>query len=171
MKTIKITLILLFVVQITLAQESDLSVFKAFIGKTWKAEGNWGDGTKFKQEIDFKFDLDSTIVITKSKGFTNKEQTKYGSRNHGIRKYDTITKTIKFWEFDVFGGVTEGEVHVDGKNIVYQYKYGESVVTDMWEYVNNTTYNFKVGNYKDDEWKEVYLETQFKASNTDTNGR
>ncbi len=167
MKTIKITLILLFVIQITLAQESDLSVFKPFTGKTWKAEGNWGDGTKFKQEIEFKFDLDSTIVITKSNGFTNKEQTKYGPRNHGVRKYDDTTKTILFWEFDVFGGVTEGIVKINGKNLIYQYEYGDSVVTDMWEYIDDNTYTFKVGNYQEGQWKQVYLETQFKVSNTD----
>ncbi len=167
-----ITLGLLFLTTtISYTQQSNLSIFKNLTDKVWQAEGNWGDGNKFKQEIIFTFDLDSTIVIAKSKGFTNKEQTQYGSRNHGIRKYDTITKTIHFWEFDVFGGVTEGIVKVDGKNIIYQYQYGESLVTDMWEYVDEATYNFKIGSYVDGKWKQVYLKTQFKAKNRDRNGK
>ncbi|MEW7290844.1 hypothetical protein [Aquimarina sp. 2304DJ70-9] len=165
MKLIKTAVLFFFITQITLAQESNLSIFKPLTNKVWKAQGNWGDGSKFKQEIVFEFDLNNNIVITKSKGFTNKEQTQYGSRNHGIRKYDVATKTIKFWEFDVFGGLTKGEVILDGNNILYQYQYGESVVTDMWIYVDNNTYNFKVGSYADGKWKQVYLETQFKAVN------
>ncbi|GAA4277085.1 hypothetical protein [Aquimarina mytili] len=164
MKNIKIVFLFFFIIQITLAQESKLSIFKSLANTVWKAEGKWGDGSTFKQEIAFEFDLDSTIVIAKSKGFINKEQTKYGNRNHGIRKYDAVSNTIKFWEFDVFGGLTTGVVEVVGKNILYQYQYGESVVTDMWEYVDDTTYNFKVGNYIDGNWKQTYLETQFKAS-------
>ncbi len=165
MKTIQILLLFTLVSHLSWSQKSELSVFKNLTDKVWQAEGNWGDGSKFKQEIVFTFDLDSTIVITKSKGFTNKERTEYGSRNHGIRKYDVATKTIKFWEFDVFGGLTKGEVTIDGKNILYQYQYGESVVTDMWIYVDDNTYNFKVGSYADGKWKQVYLETQFKAVN------
>ena len=108
--------------------------------------------------------LDSTIVIAKSIGFINKEQTKLGLRNHGIRQYDKITKSIKFWEFDVFGELTKGSVFSEGKNIVYQYTYGTSTVTDMWEYVNDSTYNLIVGTYENGEWKQVYLSTKFKKT-------
>lgn len=147
------------------AQDNPLSSgFKNLVGKRWKAEGSWSDGSKFKQEIDFTYSLEGKIVITESKGFINKEQTEYGHRNHGIRKYDTESKTIQFWEFDVFGGVTQGKVVFDGQNILYQYSYGGTEVTDAWEYVNDTTYNFKVGSYSNGEWKQIYLETQFKAT-------
>ncbi|WP_378182196.1 hypothetical protein [Aquimarina sp. SS2-1] len=166
MKTIKIFLLLATISVSSQSQETNLSIFNNLVGKEWKAEGIWGDGTVFKQETIFTFDLDKTLIIAKSKGFTNKDQTQYGWRNHGIRKFDTQTKSIKFWEFDVFGGVTEGIVYVDGKNLIYQYQYGESLITDMWEYVNDHTYNFKVGNYTDGNWKQIYLETQFKALNS-----
>ena len=153
------------------SQQTHLSSFQNLVGKEWIAEGKWGDGTAFKQEIIFTFDLNNTLVIAKSKGFTNKEQTEYGWRNHGVRKFDSETNTIRFWEFDVFGGLTEGTVKIDGKNIIYQYKYGESSVTDMWEYVNDDTYNFKVGNYEDGNWKQVYLATQFTAKKTKDSDR
>ncbi len=143
------------------AQKSPLTAFEPFMGKTWKAEGAWGDGSVFKQETSFRYSLDSTVVIAKSLGFTNREQTSYGLRNYGIRQYDSATSTFKFWEFDTFGGLTTGQVVISGKNILYQYQYGGTALTDMWEYVNDSTYVFKVGNYEKGQWKQIFLETQF----------
>ncbi|WP_411028817.1 hypothetical protein [Spongiimicrobium sp. 3-5] len=158
-----ILLLILWIPLVTCAQNTDLSIFDNLVTKTWKAEGNWGDGSKFKQEIVFTYALDSTIILVNSKGFINKEQTKLGVRNHGVRQFDKKSDQIKFWEFDVFGGLTEGTVFSEGKNILYKYSYGDSTVTDMWEYVDDSTYNFKVGNYEDGNWKQIYLNTQFKA--------
>ncbi|MBW1294390.1 hypothetical protein [Aquimarina litoralis] len=160
---IRLIVFIFFLNQSISAQESNLEIFQNLMNKEWKAEGKWGNGTVFKQEIIFKYDLNNTLVIARSKGFTNQEQTEYGWRNHGIRKFDTKSKTLRFWEFDIFGGVTEGKIIIDGKNILYQYQYGESLVTDMWEYVDDNTYNFKVGSYENKTWKQIYLETQFKA--------
>lgn len=149
---------------VIIGQVKDLSLFENLVNKTWSAQGQWeNDGPKFKQEVRFYFDLENTIVIAKSKGFINKEQTKFGNRNHGVRHYDKATNTIRFLEFDVFGNVTKGTVVSEGKSIIYQYKYGDSVITDMWEYVNDYTYNFKVGTYKDGQWEQLYLNTVFKA--------
>lgn len=157
--------ILLFLIasSFIIAQDNPLSGFENLIGKTWRAEGTWGDGSKFKQEIDFSYSLEGKTVVTESKGYVNKEKTAYGHRNHGIRTYDAESDTIQFWEFDVFGGVTNGNVVFEGKDILYQYAYGDSEVTDAWEYVDDTTYNFKVGSYVNGAWKQTYLETQFKA--------
>lgn len=162
-KAKNIIFVLLFIPVMTFSQNSQLSIFNNLVSKTWKAEGNWGDGSKFKQEIQFTLSLDNTIIITNSIGFIDKEQTKLGLRNHGIRQFDKKSNSIKFWEFDIFGGLTEGVVFSEGKNIVYQYNYGGSFVTDMWEYVDESTYNFKVGDYKDGVWKQIYLNTQFKV--------
>ena len=156
-------LCILFLVTNMYGQNNPLSIFETLMNKTWFAEGNWGDGSKFKQEITFSYDLGNTLVIAHSKGYTNTEQTEYGARNHGIRKYNPETNVIDFWEFDVFGGVTQGTVKTEGKNIIYTYSYGESIVTDMWEYVDENTYNFKVGSYSDGHWKQVYLSTQFRV--------
>lgn len=154
--------ILLFIPLVALSQNSQLSMFDNLIDKTWKAVGKWGDGSKFVQEIEMKYSLDSTIVEVNSIGFVDEEQTKLGLRNRGIRQLNKELNKVKFWEFDVFGGLTEGIVLSEGKNILYQYEYGGSSVTDMWEYVDDSTYNFKVGDYKDGEWKQLYLSTQFK---------
>ncbi|WP_081894429.1 VOC family protein [Muricauda sp. MAR_2010_75] len=149
------------------AQKSELSVFEPLLGKTWKAEGTWGDGSKFKQETVFKYSLDSTLVLAESKGFTNQEQTAFGSRNHGIRKFDAESNSLTFWEFDVFGGVTTGTITTKGKDIIYTYDYGGSIVTDYWKYIDANTYGFTVGNYENGTWKQTYLQTQFKANTFD----
>ena len=148
---------------ITKAQNNPLEKFRPLVGKTWEADGKWGDGSSFKQSITFRFDLENTLVIASSKGFVDTNQKTIGNRNHGIRQYDKTSNSMRFWEFDVFGGVTEGTVEFEDKDIVYTYKYGESIVTDYWQYVDENTYNFTVGSRENGEWKQKYLETKFLA--------
>lgn len=143
------------------AQEVSLDIFKPLVGKTWNAEGKWGDGSEFKQEVRLEYDLNRNIVVAKTKGYTNTERTEFGPRNHGIRKVDPLTNTIQFWEFDVFGGLTQGTVTTDGNDIYYQYKYGDMTITDMWEFVDPFIYRYRVGEMEGKKWKQVFLEAQF----------
>lgn len=160
-------LFLLFIIpQILFSQDNKLDFFEKLMHKTWQAEGTWGDGSTFKQTVTFEYALDGNIVITHTDGFVDKEHKIFGARNHGIRKYDSASKEIHFWEFDIFGGTTEGVVRQVEGNILYQYEYGTSLVTDMWEYVNDSTYNFKIGEYENGVWKQIYLNTQFKTTQT-----
>jgi len=154
-------LLVLFLAENSTAQNEALEVFRPLLGKVWKADGEWGDGSKFIQETTFKFSLEGNLVIADSKGYVDKEQTSLGHRNHGIRQFDKASGTIKFWEFDVFGGVTQGTLMIKDKDIYYQYEYGGSTITDLWEFVDDNTYNFKVGSFVDNEWKQIYLQTQF----------
>ncbi len=155
--------ITLVISSIAFSQKQDLSMFKNLVGKTWKAEGRWSDGNSFFQIITFKYAKDSSIVTTVTRGYINKEKTEIGQRNLGIRQVDEKTGKVTFGEYDIFGGLTEGTVKMEGKNILYEYQYGKYTVTDLWEYVDENTYNFKVGDLKKDVWKDVFLKTQFKA--------
>ncbi len=139
------------------AQVDQLHIFD----HRWQAEGTWGDGSTFKQEISFEYQLDSTIIAVRSKGFTDKEQNTYGLRNFGIRRISTSSDTSSFYEFDVFGGLTEGKMIRNNRDLHYQYQYGEYSVTDYWQYENDSTYLFTVGEYQDGVWKQKYLETKF----------
>lgn len=144
------------------AQSNPLEAFAQLNGTSWRAEGAWSNGQKFKQEATFEMVLaDKTVKVT-SKGFTNQEQTEYGIRNIGYRQYDAPTGVIRFWEFDVFGGVTEGEVMINDRDIWYKYQYGESVVTDAWEYIDDFTFKYTVGEHNSQKWTAVYLETEFR---------
>ncbi len=140
----------------------DLSVYIPLANKTWETEGYWGDSTLFKQEITFTFSLDSQIVIAQSNGFTDEDRSHFGPRNHGIRRFNPELGKIEFWEFDVFGGLTTGMVLVDGLNHYYQYVYGDNLITDGWERLDNETYIFKVGIFEDGKWRQLYLQTYFR---------
>lgn len=145
------------------AQENPLSIFKPLEHYIWKAEGKWGDGTLFKQEVSLEFSLHDNIVKVESKGFTDQKQQKFDIRNHGVRHYDQQLKIIRFWEFDVFGTVTEGTVESDAKNLIYRYDYGGTSVTEMWIYRNEITYDFIVGVYENGQWLQKFLETEFRG--------
>jgi len=136
-------------------------MFDPLVGKTWKAMGVWGDGTRFEQKTTFRYELSGTLIISKSKGFTNREQTAYGNRNFGIRQYDTKNKKIRFWEYDIFGSLTTGEVIMQRNKIIYSYKYGNSNMADVWEFVDEKTYSFKVVNFDNGKIGEAYLSTEF----------
>lgn len=158
-----VLIFILFVPFQLIAQSHPLAAFDNLMNKTWKAEGKWGDGSIFKQEITYAYSLESNIVITKTKGFVDEARKKYGERNHGIRKYNATSSQYEFWEFDVFGGTTNGTVQFKNKNIIYQYNYGGTFLTEMWEYVDDMTYNFIVGEYDSGNWNKRYLNAQFKA--------
>ncbi len=144
------------------AQDTTLAAFEPLMGKTWLAEGKWGDGSNFKQEVTFLYDLNKQLVIARSKGFTNEEQTAFGDRNHGIRKYDPVTKKFRFWEFDVFGGVTEGEILFVDRDIIYVYEYGGFTLADRWTFVDERTYDFTVGTWNKGTQDQIFLKTKFE---------
>ena len=161
----KLALFLFLVPLVMCSQDHKLQGFDHLVNKTWVANGKWSNGDVFKQEVSFNYDLNKTIVITNSKGFINQDKSEYGNRNHGVRQYNAKEDKIEFWEFDVFGGVTQGTVEIKGKDIYYHYSYGESLVTDCWKYVDDKTYRFTVGSYKDGKWGAIYIQTDFKLKN------
>lgn len=154
-------LLLLLIPLMSISQPINSSPLNNLVDKTWSANGKWGDGSTFKQEISFSYDLNEKIIISKTKGFIDETKENFGNRNHGVRMYDTSSSTYKFWEFDIFGGATTGDITFKNNDIYYTYQYGDSVITDLWEYVNASTYNYKVGILVDDQWQQVFLETTF----------
>ena len=144
------------------SQENKLKGFDNLVDKTWVANGTWSNGSEFKQEVSFHYELNKTLVITNSKGFIDESQLEYGNRNHGVRQYNAEKDQVEFWEFDIFGGLTTGTVELTDNDILYHYKYGESIITDHWEYIDSNRYRFTVGTYKDGTWEAIYLQTEFK---------
>lgn len=144
------------------AQTRGLEAFQPLVGHTWAAEGKWSNGDVFKQEVQFAFDLDETIVLAETYGYTDDTKTQFGKRNHGVRLFNFETQRLEFSEFDRFGGVTTGTIRIEGKSIYYQYAYGGTDLTDCWEYVDANTYKFTVGVYNNGVWTNTYLQTVFK---------
>ena len=162
------TIIFILATLLLKAQDISLeSVFSDLAGKTWIANGQWGDGNPFKQEITFALDLDNSLVRTHTMGFVDSKQSSWGKRAHGIRRYDTQTRKYHFMEFDVFGNLTEGLMEIKESKIYYHYPYGSGdqqlELTDVWEKKDNNTYSFKVGVFKNGKWEQVFLDTEFIA--------
>lgn len=155
--------LILLLPQYAQSQLTSLDCLRDISDYQWHAEGTWGDGSPFEQTISFEYSLDSQVIHVRTLGFVDNEQTLIGHRNQGIRVYDATIGKVKFWEFDVFGGITEGTMTCEGKDIVYTYNYGGTVVTDMWSYINDSTYHFTVGSRKNVEWSQKYLETEFHS--------
>lgn len=165
---LKITILVSFFFYniVLLSAQNKLSAFENLVGKTWKADGQWGDGSTFKQESTFNENIEGQLITVKSNGFINKELTQWGERNFGIRKWDDKKGTIVFTEYDVFGGKTQGTVSTtDNGDIIYQYPYGESTVTDYWKKINASLYKFTVGIYNNNKFEQIFLETYFKCEN------
>lgn len=169
-KQIQVFIFIFMIPLVVVGQLKELSLFENLVDKTWIADGKWENGSPFKQEVRLQFDLQGTLVIANTKGIIGELQTEsgdedleLGNRNHGVRQYNGEHDEIRFWEFDFFGNVTEGIVFAEGNNIIYQYNYDGLQLTDMWEYIDDSTYNFKVGVYNNGKWKQLFLNTTFKA--------
>jgi len=147
-------------------QSKGLEGFNKLVGKTWKASGQWSNGSNFEQEVYFSFDLDQQIVLAETLGYVDEKQKELGKRNHGVRLYNATTEKLEFWEFDRFGGVTNGQLMVEGNTIYYFYSYGGTDLTDCWEYIDVNTYKFTVGVYNNGSWEKTYLTTEFKQKTT-----
>lgn len=145
-----------------LGQNGLTDLFAPLLNHTWKSEGQWADGTAFSQEVYFETNLEGNLVVAYSEGFVNKQQTKMGQRNLGLRRWDSAAGKYLFWEYDVFGGLTKGTMTTEDNFIRYHYQYGGVSLTDQWEYVDDQTYNFKVGQWDGKQWTATYLETSFK---------
>ena len=130
---------------------------------TWKGEGKWNNGPDFKQEITYSWDIPGKVVHTLTKGNISQKGYEFGVRSSGIRTLQGANG--QFWEFDVFGQVTEGSIAIKDKNLYLTYSYdtpqGKQTLTDAWEYVDANHYNFKVGAYSDGKWEALYLEAVF----------
>ncbi|WP_299228200.1 hypothetical protein [uncultured Psychroserpens sp.] len=168
----KSALLLLFLIitQIAIAQ-NDHETFTAhenLIGGIWKLDAKWGDGTPHKLNISYESSLDGLILKTTTHGNVKTDGYEFGLRNEGIRYFNKETKTIEFYEFDVFGGLTKGSITYNSKDIYYTYNYEvggqKTEITDGWEYINENTYKYSIGIYdfESNTWKQKFLNAEIK---------
>ena len=50
-------------------EENPLSCFDPFVGKTWVVNGEWGDGSKFQQELTLEFGLNKSDAVARNTHF------------------------------------------------------------------------------------------------------
>lgn len=152
------------------SRSSNFIAHENLIGGVWKVDTQWEDGTPHRLFVAYESSLDGAILKSRTHGNVSNTGFEFGLRNEGIRYYDKQKSIVKFHEYDVFGGLTQGEVRYRGKDIYYTYEYlmGEQKtrLTDGWEYLDVNTYRYIVGifNFEKNEWEKKFLNAQIKRS-------
>jgi len=141
---------------------SPLNGFDNLVGGIWLTEGEWSNGQKFKQEVDFSWGLNQKIVKVKTYGTIDPKGKEYGLRNEGIRSYNAQDSVIQFWEFDIFGGITTGICYFNNKDLYYEYDYNGETLLESWMYVDEDNYKYQIGNMKDGEMDKVYMKSSYR---------
>lgn len=170
MKTLTIILLVILTMNTVQAQneKNTLEAFENLVGGTWEGKGAWGNGAPINQQITFEWGLSGKMIKVKTYGNVSQEGFEFGLRNEGVRMWSKESSEVKFWEFDIFGGITEGTVDTDGNNIYYRYLYetgqGTTELTDAWIHQDKNTYQYMVGVYQNGEWIQTYLSATMKRN-------
>lgn len=148
---------ILFVLN-TSAQIGKMTAFENLIGGEWVTTPKADGGLQSKSVSKFEWGLNRKII--KSKYYNHDPKTfEFGIRNEGIRAFNASDSTIAFYEFDRFGGITEGRVLLEGQNFHYEYEYhGELKLRDTWRFIDKDNYELTVGVWKDGKWEKKYHE-------------
>jgi len=142
------------------AQEAPLSAFENIVGSTWISEGTQLGGHQGKTVKEIKWGLDGKIVQVTT--YTTDPNTlEFGLRNEGVRIFNAESEQLEFYEFDKKGGVSKGVIKIDGKNIYYEYPYGDLVLRDSWIYQSKDEYIYRVCAVKTDTCDQVFHEGTF----------
>lgn len=165
-------LILLFSSQLSsqlpaLTKEESYSKYSNLLGGIWATKGKWQSGSEYHQEILVETELSKNIFTVKTQDYVDSKKFDNARRNYGIRAWDDKEKKMKFWEFDVFGGIITGEILFEGNNIyhiyVYPMKSGETkTLVDAWIYVDNDTYTFKIAEYANGKPGKEFITSTYK---------
>ena len=146
-------------------ESRQLLAFQNLIGGTWTIKADLEDGEVFHQKQKYEWSLDKRIVKVKTYGTIDEETKEFGLRNEGVRAFNPQDSMIRFWEFDVFGGVTEGVVLTEENNFEYIYHYHGHTIRDRWIYVDKDTYEFIILSEKEGETTELLRSTFTRSYN------
>jgi len=143
------------------------AAYTNLVAGKWETKGKWASGGEFHQVVDVEHDLSGNIFTVRTYDHIDSKKFNHSQRNFGIRAWDKNEKKMKFWEFDVFGGITEGEVFSKGHDIYLTYEYRSrngSVMqlADIWIYQDTNTYTFRVCEYSNGQVGRELMSTTYK---------
>src|SRR5687767_12638285 len=153
-----------------LTKEESFKIYSNLVGGKWETKGKWANGGEYHQDIIVEPKLTKNIFTVKTHDYIDSKQFDSARRNYGVRAWDEKASKMKFWEFDVFGGIINGEIVIDGNNIYHVYDYankkGETKkLVDAWIYVDKDTYTFKVAEYEQGKPGKEYMSSTLKRVN------
>lgn len=149
-----------------ISREQAYKTYSNFVGGKWEAKGKWKNGSDYHQEIIVETELTKNIFTVKTQDYIDSKQFDNSRRNYGVRAWDDKEKKMKFWEFDVFGGIVTGEIIFDGNNIYHVYQYplksgGTKMLADAWIYINKDSYTFKIAEFNEGKLGKEYMSSTF----------
>jgi len=171
MKTIPIILFLLITAWVpekpASTREEAYKVYANFVGGKWETKGKWSGGADFHQEVIVETELTKNIFTVRTRDYIDSNEFDGSQRNYGIRAWDKKEQKMKFWEFDVFGGIITGDVIIDGNNIYLVYEYPDKngvtkTLADVWIYVDKDTYVYKVCDFDNGKPGKEYMSSIYK---------
>lgn len=124
---------------------------------TWEVDTTFASGERFHQRKVFATALNGHAYTTQTKGTVNMETGEFGLRNEGMIVYRAEDQALVFVEADIFGGMTEGTVTVDGKNLYFDYPYQGGKFRDAWIWVTEDLYRYEIRAWSEGEYSQVYL--------------
>ena len=150
----------------TLTKEEAYRAYANLVGK-WETKGKWANGSDFHQEIVVETELTENIFIVKTHDYVDSKQFDNARRNYGIRAWDKDEQKMKFWEFDVFGGIISGEVIIDGLDMYHVYEYqmkdgSKQTLADAWIFVDKDTYAYKICAFEGGKAGKEYMSATYK---------
>jgi hypothetical protein len=168
MKTILITLLVSAMAFSQTAQDPPMTkeetykIYANLLGGKWETKGTWEIGAAYHQEKIVEMELTKKIFTVKTYDYIDSKKFDNSQRNYGIRAWDSKEQKMKFWEFDVFGGITTGEVLIDNNDIYHIYEYHDKTLVDAWIYVDKDTYTLKICEYNDGKFGKEYMTSTYK---------
>ena len=154
------------------AQDKDAihAFFEHLVGGTWEADGTWQNGSPFVQHQQYAWGPGKAFIMVKS--FGPVESTAGGTdmewRNEGIRAWDADSGTMRFWEFDRYGGITTGGVSLQGDVLVYDYVYtsdgADMHIRETLSIQSPSSIGYRIGTWTDGSWSQLMLETTLRRS-------
>ena len=150
----------------SLDRASSYALFASLLG-TWETKGTWKSGAPYHQQIVVENALTGNIFTASTQDFVDSKQFDDSRRNYGVRAWDQQEKKMRFWEFDVFGGITKGEIIFEGRNIFFVYDYHDRngkarKMADAWVYVDQNTYQFSIAEYKNGKLGTPFMSSIYK---------
>jgi len=152
---------------LTTDKESIFKSYSHFVGGSWVAKGTWSSGGEFHQEMVVESILNGTIFTVKTYDYIDSKQFENSQRNFGIRAFDASQEKVVFTEYDVFGGITKGEVKVSENTIylVYNYTNKKGITTQLaniWKRIDDNSYEMSVCEFTNDVIGKVYMTTTYR---------
>jgi len=126
-------------------KEHVIQAMDNLVGGTWKLEAFWMNGTPFNREHTVTKILNDNIYHVETVGNISEKGYEKGLRIIGLRGWNKEKYSMEYSDADVFGNMVQGEIKIDGLDILYQYEFGGIIMTDAWIYKGPDLYEYISG--------------------------